>query len=85
MVTKDKIGEVISDEEARVVNTSGFRNLAARVILSAVKGYRRGSKEDEEWLKSEALDYWCGLINISPEAIRRKAFSNERIYGKYYD
>ena len=51
----------------------GLKRIAIKVILQAIRDCQRGDIEARSFLKSEKLEYWCGLAEISTRAVRQRA------------
>ncbi len=57
---------------------NGVKGLAIAVIELAVNDYRAGEKSNPEnyksakaFLESNNLDFWCEILDIEPDKIRR--------------
>lgn len=53
----------------------GLKRIAIRVILQAIKDCQRGDIEAKLFLKSDKLEYWCGLAEITVRSVRQRVFS----------
>lgn len=53
----------------------GLKRIAIKVILQAIKDCRRGDIEAKSFLKSDKLEYWCDLAQISTRTVRQRALS----------
>ena len=53
----------------------GLKRIAIKVILQAIRDCQRGDIEAKSFLKSDKLEYWCDLAEISTRTVRQRALN----------
>lgn len=51
---------------------AGPRALALAVIATGLEDAKKGARGSRDWLDSRDFEYWCDLVDLNPDYIRRQ-------------
>lgn len=57
--------------QTREHNRDFINNLFVALLKRTVRDARQGNEEAKRFLKGPGLKYWCSLVGISPDIIRK--------------